>query len=192
MNKQEIAPGVELWEDFLTDGEQTYLLDKCKSLTQEEWEALYALHNDYTVERDGKEADTDWVDRVYQFSADDPIIVSINERLNNFIKQDGEFPSKLNRSQRHYSGAFLKEHHDSVQSSALTHAVVVYLNDDYVGGELYFEQLGLELRPPVKSLIKFPSSEQYTHGIRVVQDGPTRFVLTTFIWDNEQSSLTGK
>jgi hypothetical protein len=192
MEKQQIAPGINMWEDFLTDEEQAHLLNICTSLTQEDWEAAYIAKQDYVLERDGKEADSDWVDRIYQFPVNDPIITAINERLHSFIKEDGEFPSKLNRSQRHYPGSFLKEHHDSAQSAALTHAIIIYLNDDYVGGELYFRDLDIELKPPAKSLLKFSSAEPFTHGIRLVQDGPTRFVLTTFVWDNEESCVTGK
>ena len=47
------------------------------------------------------------------------------------------------------------------------------------------------IRPPVKSLIKFPSNEDYRHGINIVNNGPDRFVLTSFIWNNEKSARSG-
>lgn len=192
MQSKEIAPGIELWENFLTDEEHKYLINTCRSLSQKDWEETYDNQFQYNLERDGKEPDNEWKDRVYQFPKDHPVIISINEKINNFVKKDGEFPGLLYRSQRHYPGSSLKEHYDSVQSISLSHAIVLYLNDDYIGGELYFNKFNINFRPPVKSLIKFPSTEDYMHGIKTVGDGPTRFVLTTFIWNNERSARIGK
>lgn len=192
MESKEIATGIHLWENFITDEEHEYLLETCKSLTQDDWEKTYNRQLQYAVGRDGKEPDSDWKDRIYAFPKDHPVIVSINEKIHRFVKKDGEFPGILIRAQRHYPGSFLKEHYDAVQSDSLSHAMVLYLNDDYVGGELYFKEFGIEFRPPARSLIKFPSTELYTHGINPVKDGPDRFVLTTFIWNNDQSARTGK
>jgi hypothetical protein len=192
MQSKKIAPGIDLWENFLTDHEHQYLLNTCKSLSQEDWEATFNDQFQYNLERDGEEPNNEWSDRIYQFPKDNDIIISINNKINNFVKKDGEFPGLLSRSQRHYPGSFLNEHYDAIQSNSLSHALVLYLNDDYIGGELYFNKFNLEIKPPVKSLIKFPSTEDYKHGIRVVGDGPTRFVLTSFIWNNEQSARTGR
>lgn len=192
MNSKEIAPGIELWENFLTDDEHEYLINTCRSLSQEDWEATYNNQFQYNLNRDGKEPNDEWKDRIYQFPKDHPIIQSINKKINNFVKKEGEYPGLLSRAQRHYPGSFLNEHYDAIQSPALSHAIVLYLNDDYTGGELYFKKFNIEFRPPVKSLIKFPSTEDYAHGIKIVGDGSDRFVLTTFIWNNKESSRTGR
>jgi hypothetical protein len=192
MQSKEIAPGIKLWENFLTDEEHEYLINTCRSLTQKDWESTYMSQFQYNIERDGKEPDNDWKDRIYQFPKDHPVIVSINKKINDFVKEDGEFPGLMCRSQRHYPGSFLKEHYDAVQSDSLSHAMVLYLNDDYIGGELYFKKFNIEFRPPVRSLIKFPSNEDYKHGINLVNDGPDRFVLTSFIWNNIESARTGR
>lgn len=192
MESKQLAPGIELWENFITDEEHQYLINTCKSLTQEDWEETYNKQFNYNLNRDGKEPNSEWKDRIYQFPKDNDIIININKRINDFVKCDGEFPSLLCRSQRHYPGSFLHEHYDAIQSPSLSHAMVLYLNDDYNGGELYFKNFNIEFKPPVKSLIKFLSTEQYVHGIKMVESGPDRFVLTGFIWNNEGSAKTGR
>lgn len=192
MNSKELAPGIELWENFLTEEEHLFLINTCRSLTQEDWEKTFKKQFNYNINRDGKEPDSDWKDRIFEFPKDHPVIISINEKIRNFVVSEGEYPGLLCRAQRHYPGSFLKEHYDAVQSNSLSHALVLYLNDDYSGGELYFKKFNIEFNPPVRSLIKFPSTEDYMHGINMVNDGPDRFVLTSFVWNNEQSAKTGR
>jgi len=48
---------------------------------------------------------------------------------------------------------------------------VIYINQNYTGGEIYFPQHGLELKPKEGSLIFFPSSSYYLHGVRPVIEG---------------------
>jgi predicted 2-oxoglutarate/Fe(II)-dependent dioxygenase YbiX len=45
---------------------------------------------------------------------------------------------------------------------------VAYLNDDYDGGELYFQFFGLEMKPAPGDIVMYPSSWQYIHGVEPV------------------------
>ena len=191
MQSKQLAPGIELWENFITDEEHKYLINTCRSLTQDDWEKTYNTQFNYNLNRDGKEPNNEWHDRIFEFPKDNQVIKSINQKIHDFVKKDGEFPGWLCRAQRHYPGSMLNEHYDAIQSDKLSHAIVLYLNDDYIGGELYFKKFNLEFRPPIKSLIKFPSNEDYKHGINLIGSGPDRFVLTSFIWDNKQSARSG-
>jgi predicted 2-oxoglutarate/Fe(II)-dependent dioxygenase YbiX len=56
---------------------------------------------------------------------------------------------------------------------------VFYLNDDYEGGEIYFPNLGVEIKPEAGSVICFPTSEKYRHGVRTVLSGE-RFAISQF------------
>lgn len=56
---------------------------------------------------------------------------------------------------------------------------VFYLNDDYQGGELYFPNLGVEIKPEAGSAVCFPTSEKYRHGVREVLSGE-RFSISQF------------
>jgi hypothetical protein len=59
-------------------------------------------------------------------------------------------------------------------------ASVVYLNDDYGGGAIHFPELGIELRPPVRTLLVFPGTLDYLHGVRPVTHG-MRHTLASFL-----------
>ena len=59
-------------------------------------------------------------------------------------------------------------------------ASVIYLNDDYGGGAIHFPELGIELRPPPRTLLVFPGTLDYLHGVRPVTQG-MRHTLASFL-----------
>jgi predicted 2-oxoglutarate/Fe(II)-dependent dioxygenase YbiX len=61
---------------------------------------------------------------------------------------------------------------------------VIYLNDDYEGGEIYFPNLSLELKPLPGTLITFPGTLRYLHGVRRVTGG-MRHTIASFITFDE-------
>lgn len=50
-------------------------------------------------------------------------------------------------------------------------SVVLYLNDDYVGGELFFREQGVKIKPEAGSIVIFPSVEPYYHESLPVESG---------------------
>jgi|DEB19_MinimDraft_3_1074340.scaffolds.fasta_scaffold17644_3 hypothetical protein len=193
MNRKEIYPGIEIWEDFITEKECEYLLNFCKSLTEDGWKELFTKNAPMAYERDGHEQDNFWSDKVAELEWSDPNLESLNDRLREVgVLGENEWHSRLMRVQRQYPGTALPNHYDATQSERIVGAVIVYLNDDYVDGELIFDKLGLKFRPPKRSLLKFKATEDYTHETAVVGEGPERYVMATFTWDNELSSQIGK
>lgn len=193
IDSKEIYPGIVIWENFLTDEECEYLVNFCKSLTNDGWRELYNKNIDMAYKRDGHEQDPFWADKVAELEWNDPVINSINYRLASVgVLGQNEWAGRLVRVQRQYPGTALPNHYDATQSERIIGAVIVYLNDDYIDGELIFDQLGLKFRPPKKSLLKFKATEDYSHETAIVGEGPERYVIATFTWDNEQSSFIGK
>ena len=62
-------------------------------------------------------------------------------------------------------------------------AAVIYLNEDYDGGEIYFPELGIELRPTAGTLVLFPGTLKYLHGVRMVTGG-MRHTIASFLTFN--------
>jgi hypothetical protein len=60
-------------------------------------------------------------------------------------------------------------------------SVLVYLNDEYEGGELYFPDLDFGIRPKKGMLIAFPGNLYYTHGVAPVTSG-TRYTLSQWCY----------
>lgn len=56
---------------------------------------------------------------------------------------------------------------------------MIYLNDDYEGGELYFPDWGISIKPKPGMFVSFPGSKYYMHGVKKVTSGK-RFVMSTW------------
>jgi 2OG-Fe(II) oxygenase superfamily len=69
-------------------------------------------------------------------------------------------------------GASMGSHVDSYgDDTSPTISVVLYLNDDYEGGEIYFKEQDIEVKPSAGSLIIFPSYEPYYHESKPIVSG---------------------
>lgn len=78
-------------------------------------------------------------------------------------------------------GAFMGSHVDFNEDNYyLAYTIVVYLNDDYEGGELYFNDLDITIKPEAGSIIMYPSSAPYSHQSLKVLKG--RKMLITHHW----------
>lgn len=79
---------------------------------------------------------------------------------------------------RYTSGSHIKPHKDTgVFTTSRIATLVLYLNDEYEGGELYFPDLSLEIRPKSGDVISFYS--ELRHGVRPVTAG-VRYCIVGF------------
>jgi hypothetical protein len=60
-----------------------------------------------------------------------------------------------------------------------SHGAVVYLNDDFGGGQLYYPKLDIEIAPRAGTLVVHPGTDLYQHGVRMVY-GATRYTVASF------------
>lgn len=67
-------------------------------------------------------------------------------------------------------GGHLPAHQDQGVSSRVLSSVM-YLNDNYVGGEIEFINSGVKLKPEAGSIIFFPSNFLYVHEVYPITDG---------------------
>ena len=85
---------------------------------------------------------------------------------------------------RYTKGGHLPAHQDQGISSRLVSSVM-YLNDDYQGGEIEFVHYGLKIKPPAGSIIFFPSNYLAVHEIAEVTSG-TRYALPHWFHSREE------
>ena len=64
-------------------------------------------------------------------------------------------------------------------------SAVLYLNDDYDGGELHFKNQGITIKPEAGSLVIFPSIQPYVHESKTIQKGIK--YMSTFFWMHHNS-----
>lgn len=192
---EEIADQIFLIENFISQEDIEELLAFGQAATQEDWEGAYldnmmdfceakfGRRDIYNLVDEGKlELTSNWNDKILRINHLD-VTKRINESVKNlFDGIDGiGSASSVGIIQRQYSGVALTEHVDNHTDPSLVYAMVAYLNDDYNGGEVFFSKFGLSMKPKAGTLLAFPTTEQWTHGVTEVEDGPVRYVLPIFI-----------
>ena len=56
---------------------------------------------------------------------------------------------------------------------------LIYLNEDYEGGEIFFPNQAVQLKPPKNGLIFFPGDIFFLHGVTTVTSG-IRYTMPSF------------
>jgi hypothetical protein len=79
------------------------------------------------------------------------------------------------------TGAFADVHKDNHYGfEYLSHTALVYINDDYEGGEIYFPNFDFEYKPKRGDAILFPCNrDEFMHGVKEVTKG-NRYTIA--IW----------
>lgn len=75
---------------------------------------------------------------------------------------------------KYSQGADMGPHVDSNDPTNIEHPIisgVMYLNDNYSGGEISFPNQGVSIKPKAGSVIIFPSTEPYTHHPQKIISG---------------------
>lgn len=84
--------------------------------------------------------------------------------------------------QRMQAGVELKAHTDQHTDPSIRYAAILYINDDYKDGTLFFKNKeNSDLRPKPGTLLIFPGNEEYEHGVKHVGEGPIRYVTVGFM-----------
>jgi hypothetical protein len=192
---EEIDSEVLLVKDFLSKEELDHFFDIINSTPDEEWfiEYLSNLKN-FCMQKFGRddvdnlvaegkfEITQNWQDKNLNIGYSE-FQRKIFNRLNSLIqKVDNTIElSGFATIQRMQEGVELKAHTDQHTDPSIQHAAIIYLNDDYVDGELFFSKNEINLRPKPGSMLLFPGDETHNHGVRHVGPGPIRYVLVGFI-----------
>jgi hypothetical protein len=190
---REEAKEVFVLENFMTQEEIDELMLFVESASQEDWESEYQRNLVLFAERKFKRTDIDNLVKEGKLEItdnwNDKTIVTPREvqkkldyRLITLFKA---FPDvQVNGSgilQRQYTGVPLIAHVDNHTDPSLVYAAVFYVNDNYNGGNVYFSNLGLEMKPKAGTIVIFPTGEDHLHGVKAVEDGPTRYVIPSFV-----------
>lgn len=84
-------------------------------------------------------------------------------------------------------GASAGVHRDNHQYyEYLEYSTVIYLNDDYEGGEIYFPELSYIYKPKAGDIVMFPcTTDNYVHGVQPVR-GSNRYTIA--MWHTTDQS----
>ena len=124
-----------------------------------------------------------WQDKNLEIGKEE-ISKTLQKRLQNLISlyNDDLELTGFGTLQRMYEGVELKSHTDQHTDPSIKYAAILYLNDDYKDGTLFFKnKQNSDLKPTPGTLLLFPGNEEYEHGVRHVGKGPVRYVTVGFI-----------
>jgi hypothetical protein len=151
------------YEDFITHEEQEYLLSVVND-PNTEWEKTDDNWNERNTFR--------WVS-LYE---------ELTNRAKNLFSSYSHFDSFC-ALQRFRSGEFMNAHTDEVGHHLIKYGIVLYLNEDFNGGQIDYPELGISIKPKARSLVLHAGN--INHQVLKVLDGPTRYMMTTFVHGTE-------
>lgn len=194
-NPQEPVEGILVVEDFISDDELAAFWNIIETTPEEDWLIHYRKQlKDFCMEKFGRddvenlveegkyEITQGWDDKNLLIDTTD-VAITVTKRLADLIKlaEGNRVHLTFGIFQRMQEGTQLKAHTDQHTDPSIEHAAVLYLNDDYADGEVFWPNKGLELKPKPKTLIIFPGTDEYHHGVKHVGKGPIRYVMPAFI-----------
>ncbi len=101
---------------------------------------------------------------------------------------DRKVRANTSHAQKWDVGGFANVHSDNSDNDGNPNAfeinkyvAILYLNDDYEGGNLYFPQHDISFKPNAYSLYTFPGGVENLHGVSEITKG-TRYTMVSF-WD---------
>lgn len=154
------------FHDFLSNEEQHTLLEIVKD-QEIDWNSS---NSNYWK---GKNAD------IYH-----NIMESIDSRVKSLFENYTHI-NVISSINRFLPGHNMGEHVDEVGHNQIQYGVVIYINDDFNGGEICYPTLDLVHKPVARSLIIHPGN--LPHLVNDVLDGPTRYSITTFVHGTKEN-----
>jgi hypothetical protein len=106
----------------------------------------------------------------------------IDEYYKNFYPSINPMPAEM-IVLKYQTGQEYKQHVDAGTKNNRIVSMVMYLNDDYEGGNIEFPYLNFNLKPPANSMIFFPSNYIYAHIAHPVTEG-TKYAVVQWITEN--------
>ena len=183
-------------EDFIDAEELATLLKIIETTPNEDWMIEYTKNlARFCMEKFGRddvdnlvaegkfEITQNWADKNLNIVTE-PISVTLQGRLGRLLQlADPSLElAGFGTLQRMQSGVELKSHTDQHTDPSIRYAAILYINDDYKDGTLFFKNKeNSDLRPKPGTLLVFPGNEEYEHGVRPVGEGPIRYVTVGFM-----------
>jgi predicted 2-oxoglutarate/Fe(II)-dependent dioxygenase YbiX len=89
------------------------------------------------------------------------------------------------------NGVELPPHADNIEPDGITpnatpwrsHGCVLYFNSSFDGGELYYPNLNIEVKPEAGMLVAHPAGLKFLHGVKKVESGTRQTMSTFFTYD---------
>lgn len=171
--------------DFITEEERSVFINFIDTLTEDDWFDVQPSEI--------------WSHRVFntnKIMQKDPelvkLMIDIRNRASLIIKELYSLKKELYSNGlsivRWEKGSFQPPHADQPGGYDFREfGSVLYLNDDYKGGSIYFPQYGIDIKPVAGTYAFFPGDLNHMHGVSEIKDN-TRYTFPIFwTYDKEHS-----
>ena len=196
---EEITEEIFWIKDFLKKDELDFVLSIIDKASQADWETEYIGNlKNFCMKKFGRddvdnlvaegkfEITQNWVDKNLNIQGHEERQVFYDRLSKIIVDLDPSLLlSGLATIQRMQTGVELKPHTDQHTDPSIRYATILYINDDYVDGELFFPNLDISLKPKPGDLLFFPGDEKHEHGVRHVGEGPIRYVVVGFVREKD-------
>lgn len=186
--KRYFKDDIVYFENFLSPEECKKIVDYLK--IKEDWTPV-AFYESYGMNMIEDDQDLEKFDLPRNFLA------TVTERMKEAVEDaHNRLIKKVStHAQKWETGSFASYHSDNSDMDGNPSAwepsklvCLLYLNDDYEGGQLDFRDHDITISPPEGVLITFPGGIENVHAVKEVLSG-TRYTLGAF-WDYAESEYT--
>jgi hypothetical protein len=200
MIKQEIAPGIIVYDNVIPNSENLYK-DIEEGLTSSglEWIPAYVVEAETEAKVNSRTRDTDSFGVAYNGGTKDlsgNVLSEIfktslgNLFFENFHPIEQDYMSSYGIGWgwhdewsvlKYGKGQHFSNHIDDHPNYPRRTSTIYYLNDNYTGGELNFPRFNLTIKPQANQKIIFPSNYVYNHSVSPVIEGE-RYAVVSWLF----------
>ena len=175
--------GIYEIENFISDSECGEIFKIIDSTKESDW---FCERDDYTTPEF-------WYGKSVFFNENQhKVIQDINKRLEDLFVFSYAM-SKITNISRYRKDEAMGRHRDNHTkeengSVSSAYGVVLYYNDDYLGGEIEYPEIDIKIKPKAKSLIVH--SGDILHGTSPVLSDSVRYFSTGFVKEKVGTAVT--
>jgi hypothetical protein len=176
-----LADDVYEIENFLNNDELKLILDIVSKTTQKDWIDPNQISGEYNL----------WYDKSFFLYDYMDLCKEIVFDKVDYIFTSYFFCEKELKISRFKKGDQIKYHRDNdttPEGYYLGYGLVIYYNDDYLGGELDYPELGITIKPKSGSVLLHGG--EILHGSLPVLDDSSRYFSTIFMRGSEKFPIT--
>jgi hypothetical protein len=138
------------------------------------------LISKYAKENDSNFTDFGNTEQEFTFHADfknndiKTLLQGYQKHVYRFVQENYPGPfEEYNEDKIHIArfakGHGMHEHFDTTKPNDIT--TLIYLNEDYEGGQIYFPELNIYIKPQEGDLLCFPDTPDFVHGVKPITEG---------------------
>jgi Rps23 Pro-64 3,4-dihydroxylase Tpa1-like proline 4-hydroxylase len=171
----QLEKNIFLIKNFLSENILNKILIEINSLNEKDWQKNPMMG--------------EWENKFYDLKQKE-IVDLIKIELNKLASlEDGLFCKGGNQVLRQTPGNGMNAHIDGMggpeEKYYRMYAIIIYLNEDFEGGELHYLKKGITLKPEKNSLILFKTIDEYVHEVKKVKGKKTRYCMPLFLFKDK-------